>query len=494
MRENKASTEEKLEILKSNMLKSQYSNYSKNGRLIIKYDKLAIDIILTFNIKTIEKENNDKEILIYNKGGYIDNYNNQYSESHICFIVRSLLKSANIISKNIYVNEIISAIKDYSTIRYNQFDKFDKNIGWTINYNNGFLHIKNANDIKFVPHEEHDPDYYLSLNQLEYDYDPGAVDNYNPLEHVYIQDRETFHMVLGSCLFYDIPNDNEIFNVGSTDTGKTTIFEFVKSIIGRSKANNINLSQLEKDNFMKATLNGKHFVVLNEKENTWSKLDTELLKNRNNVMDDYSGHLKYGGYVNFSFKTRFIHTVNRLPMLTDYNDNAAWRRIIIIRWIGRIKNIKKSFCNDFINDKKKMSALNNIMIEGFLKLLENDFKYPEELTNIDKKELWNKLSDPTSIFIYQYLDFDSESKEKIRKLDLYNMYINWCINEKLIKENMLEYEGFKKRIDRYLVDHVGKENLKNYSKRSRIGKGKNKEDSDNREHVFIGIYFAKSPV
>ncbi len=155
-----------------------------------------------------------------------------------------------------YENEVISTLQSMDDTSPESLDQTPN----LLNVRNGMLNLETL-ELK-----EHSPDY-LSTIQLPITYDPAItsslVDDF--VAQVLPEDAiDVFWEFVGYCFMTGYPIKVLLFLVGPTNSGKTTILEFLRRILGSKNTSSQSLENLANSQFATSSLIGKMANICTE--------------------------------------------------------------------------------------------------------------------------------------------------------------------------------------------------------------------------------------
>lgn len=393
---------------KENEYKSLYRKDTKKAN-----HEIAKFLIGKYYIKTIGNEK--REIKLYKDGIYIDGLSILKKE------IQNILEEMATIGVK---NEIIEKIKDFTTIQRKEFE-VDKKY---INLKNGIFDLDN--ETLFL----HDPQF-LFLSQLPLVYNPEAtcpaINNFFN-EIIKAEDLPIIQEWFGFCLYRSYAFKKAMILVGERNTGKTTLLNLITLFIGRANISGVALQKFCTDKFAVANLYQKYLNVYDElafkdvTDNGAFKIATG-----NGYI---TGEKKYGEQFQFINHAKLMFACNKIPNVTDADDEAYFIRWLPIKFENEIKNMD-SFLTEKITTESELSGLLNFALVGLKRLLRNQsFSHAEDPEEIKKKML---ESDPIAGFAYNCIEESPDNP--ISKEELYQAFCDYCAKEKLPMCTMVKF-------------------------------------------------------
>jgi len=328
-------------------MENLYKTFKTNKKLGIQ--QIADFFIHQYNVKTIKEA--APEMYYYDKGIYIR------AEQKIETELSKLLEEDYSINhKREVINQIWS--KSYTNRRDFIVDK------WLINLNNGVFDLRTG---LFTDHDYQN----LFFTKIATDYDPNAtcekIDKFLmqllPLEDVMII-KEWF----GYCLFRDYFIKKALIMTGEKDTGKTTVIDLFVQLIGLENISGVSLQQMAGDKFSITDLYNRHVNIYDD----MSAQDVKdggrfkMVTGRSPISAEY----KYGNRFNFYNFAKMTFACNRIPNVQDNDDDAYFKRWIIIKFLRVVTNPNK-FLLESIATPDQLSGLLNSMLDNLNRILTN---------------------------------------------------------------------------------------------------------------------------
>ena len=309
------------------------------------------------------------------------------------------------------------AMKDY-TLEYDEKNK--KIVQHAHNYNNKLKSKLDFNINKECPTEKDMPLFSAYLNTCFKD-DQKQID--------LIQE------ICGSILLGIANRMQKIFILyGNGGNGKSKLLGLLDAAID-DKYKSYSPLHLLSDERYAAQLDNKiaNFVGDIDK---FKKTDAKL---KEIVSSDLkiSGRKLYQNIKNFVPAITNIGCCNSLMQITDDSD-GFFRRFKFVQFHYSIPTESKD-----VNYGSKMIANElqqfvNWSIFGAIRLVENDFHLTETEEHNNIMDKWMNKVDSADEFINSHLE---ESSENIYRTDIYNKYIEFCRNEKMVDDSSTIFYG-----------------------------------------------------
>jgi P4 family phage/plasmid primase-like protien len=330
-----------------------------------------------------------------------------------------------------------------------------------LNVRNGIL------DLVTFELEPHNPAYLFTI-QLPVDYDPNAKS-----EIV----EEFFHRVLyedtidvvwefvGFCFTPSYVHRAILFLIGPPRSGKTTLLEYIRRLLGNANTSALPLETLANSHFALGGLFGMLANINSEVSTNVDLVGTEKIKSLASPGQILSADVKYRRHpLQFESRAKLMFGANRYPAISRV-DAATTERFLCIpcerqfltpTQQGRIDVPGESadiFMLNTLTTPENLSAGLNLALAGLRRLEERrDFSPSETIQNENARfevevdaitRFVNEISKPVDI---PRGDKSSDEKPKA----VYAMYIRWCGDEG-IKNPMKKFEFTREIVKRGYV-------------------------------------------
>ena len=380
---------------------------------------LAKYIVNKYSIVTIGEK--DREIYVYQNGYY------KLAENIIIFPeVQRIL--AQYVNKNAKM-ETLHKIADMTSFPRSVFMQTDSKF---IPLRNG---VYNFETEELLPHS---PEYRFTY-QLPINYKKDAVCPKTEAFFDQILTPEQKIIIEEWIGFYFLRNymfKKAIVFVGEGDTGKTTLLEVITYLLGRDNLSAISLQKMSSDKFSAAHLYNKHGNLVDELS-AKDISDTGAFKMATGG-GSITGEYKFGNQFSFCNFSKFTFACNRIPDVTDTNDEAYFNRWIVIRFENTITKKIPNFINTLTTEEER-SGLFNVAMNGLRRLLkQGKFSYGND-ANETKTEMMRSGS---SIAMFASDMLEREEENEMSKEDMYEYYIDYC-KEKNISTQTIKMLGMK---------------------------------------------------
>jgi P4 family phage/plasmid primase-like protien len=216
-----------------------------------------------------------------------------------------------------------------------------------------------------------------------------------------------------------------IIFVGEGDTGKTTLLETVMFLLGKENVSSVSLQKMTSDRFSAAHLYEKHGNLVDE-------LSARDISDTGNFKiatggGSISGEYKFGNQFSFQNFAKFTFACNKIPDVTDFDDEAYFNRWIVIRFENPIVKKIPNFIATLTTEEER-SGLFNLAMLGLERLLRNGgFSYTK--TAVETKLEMMRSGSAIAQFAAEGVRQDEASE--ITKESMYNAYSKFCVSRGL---------------------------------------------------------------
>lgn len=328
-----------------------------------------------------------------------------------------------------------------------------------ISMKNGILDLDllfSGSEDYLLPHSPH----WFSSFQLDYDFDPDCpTPKFEKWLNFTCRDEPQKAMLLQEFAGYLFQQncDEQCFLVaeGPGQTGKTTYFNIITSIIGEKNISNLSLEQFA-DKFSLSSTIGKVANICGD----IGKLTGE----EEGVLKRYTGNeriqvdRKNLPHISFQPTAKLMFAWNDRPHIKD-KSTGFWRRLLLVsfkRVIPQEDRIKKMSTIEYWNDERP--GIFAWAIVGLKRLIDQD-KFTVPPTMKAAMEEYRDESNPIRKYFSDYIE--SVEDGLIETGELYSHYKKWCEEEGYQK---MSHVNFGKELKNFFPD-ISKE-----QRRDKIGK------------------------
>lgn len=433
-------------------LVSLYKNNTKKGTYAI-----AMYIIKKYSIITIGEAANRREIYFYRDGMY------RRAETEILDpeVQRILKDEVTAMAKSDVQHKITGATfcaRDVFSLAPVNF----------IPLKNG---VYDTNTKKLLPHS---PEYKFKF-QFPVIYNENAncpnVESFL-LEILTPEQKIVIEEWIGYYFYRLYAFKKALIIVGQGDTGKTTLLETIINLIGGNNTSAVSLQALTAVRFSSSDLYEKHGNIVDE-------LSSEDVEGTGNFKmatggGTIKGESKYGNTFAFLTYAKQTFGTNAIPDVGDFEDEAYFKRWIVIRLEKTIKKIIPDFMARLKTEEER-SGLFNLAMVGLARLLsQGSFSYNKTPVEV-KLEM---ARDSSSIVRFASDKLVRAPGETMTREELFDKYVEYCTENDLKSESV---DKFTRRVQKY-VSYISETTVAEF-----IGNGKS-----NRVRGWVNVAIVKS--
>lgn len=211
-----------------------------------------------------------------------------------------------------------------------------------------------------------------------------------------------------------------IIFVGAGDTGKTTLLEVIVNLLGANNISSISLQKMSSDKFSAAHLYEKHGNIVDELS-ARDISDTGAFKMATGG-GTITGEYKFGNQFGFKNFSKFTFACNRIPDVSDTNDEAYFNRWMVIRFENVIKKVIPNFI-ETLKTEEERSGLFNLAMVGLERLLRHK-RFSYHNTAEQTKSEMMRAGSSIAMFAAEMLEKDIGNE--IGKDTMYDAYVDYC--------------------------------------------------------------------
>lgn len=398
----------------NNFLDIRTNDKGEPTKITVDYDAVADYIIDKYNIRTIYDLRVDT-IEIYDDGIW-----KPTGKGIVVSEVEKLLKNH---AKNSVVSEVLEKVKRKTETTREETEIIPD---YLLPLKNCVLDLSNAENIKQLAHN---PKFnFRKRMPVNYDLEaecPNIMGFINktfyPCDIPQVQEYGGMHLVR-RYLF-----KKGCICQGEKNTGKTVWLNLLASFCGEENVSGLSLQKIT---------GGKSFDLIALKDsfaNIYDELSSKDLSNsgecKKSIGDGFlTGEWKFGAQIRFRNVAKHTFACNKIPSVKDVDDDAYYDRWLVWSFENVVPKEKRNkSLIDELTTEKELSGLLNWFIEGYKRLIkQNGFSNEKSCEEI--KDLMVQNGNALARFASEVLEFELDSK--LTKDDLYNVYCNWCQNQK----------------------------------------------------------------
>ncbi len=314
------------------------------------------------------------------------------------------------------INMITEFIKTSTFVSINDFDQ-DPNI---INLKDGLYHVYGFDDISnqenkhFKPHIslKDDPEPYLSMFQYDIEYmkNEKGDEIINTMNNVLGDATDLMMEYIAYIFMNSVKYSKALMLYGETGTGKTTVLNIIKRLIGHEKTSGVSLQALS-ERFQIANLRNKKLNIYDDLSNKKIGYTDEF--NRVVTNSRLTGELK-GIQDNISWHNscKLMFACNILPETFQNTPNSFWKRWILICCQNDFYHEKTedNSMRDKEWSKEEIAGLFNAVMDAWRRLEKRGDFEKQWLDREYVKNRWQIDINPVALFVNQHCEI-SKSNE-----------------------------------------------------------------------------------
>lgn len=271
----------------------------------------------------------------------------------------------------------------------------------------------------------HTPNYF-TFNELQYDYEPGAICPtwINFLRDIWDFDPmliEQLQEFMGYCLISDTSIHKFALLVGKSRGGKGVIGGVLRNLVGEANTTAPSLSSLIKDSALHKMSTASVGFIPDAHSVTQSKRDEVLAVLKAIVGGDpIDYHVMYKGTHTSTFKIRLVLSTNGMPEFNDPSGALA-NRMLVFPFVKSYEGKEDSGLGlRLINE---CAGIAQWALHGLARLKRNG-RYTEALSGLREKECLREDMSPLARFIDDICVADENAFTAGD--DLYRIYTLWA--------------------------------------------------------------------
>lgn len=247
-----------------------------------------------------------------------------------------------------------------------------------------------------------------------------------------ISDVEIVLDFLAYCLWRNYNfNVWMLFN-GAGQNGKSTLLNLIEKFLGSKNVSGESLERLLMERFAPANLYQKIVNVDADLSGDILSRHTGKLKKLTGN-DEYPAEFKHKTPFKFRNYAKLIFSCNTIPEITDTTD-AMFRRLIIINFTQQFLGDREDIhLLDKLTTEKELSGLFHVLVNRMPRVLENGIRKTTSEAMETTYDKYMRSANPIGYFVDNMLVNDSTAK--ISKLDMYDAYQRFCLENGLALES-----------------------------------------------------------
>lgn len=248
-------------------------------------------------------------------------------------------------------------------------------------------------------------------------------------ESLYLRIQELFGYVIS-----EIRNLKYIpFLVGPKDTGKSIVLNLLEQLIGKDSYTNLSFEQLNQPEYLAQLIGKKLNSCAEASEFRLSRLD--VFKKLSGG-DTLIARPIYGHPISFVNSAVLLFAGNHLPKLKSIDrSNAFSQRLVIFPFLNQIAKVDQDpyLINKLLCEKNYIVKW---AIKGLLRWKDQNYIFTDAAGIEDLQKYYESSNNSIESFIKTVCSFDTNFK--IHKLELYEVYKNYCEENDLLIEKVSE--------------------------------------------------------
>ena len=308
-------------------------------------------------------------------------------------------------------------IENLKILTQRRLDKF--NLKGYLNFD-----IGEFNPIDLTMHD-HDKNNYSTM-RIDYPFDGGTKCELwlKSLDEIFEGNQEKVGLLqefFGYCITPDISQKKALLLLGDTDSGKSTILNILRLMLGAKNCSSVPLKYLSHPQYTPMMIN--KFV----------NIDADVSKDAQSYEAEFkiitsgepiSCNQKFVETFEFVPRCKIVLAANVFPTITDHS-SAFYSRLILIpcdrRFTEKEKN--RSLVAQLIPE---LSGIFNWAVEGLRRLNERGMFPNLNFMNEAVKEL-EDINNPSNIFFEDHIEIEIGDHVYIEKGELYDKYKTWSM-------------------------------------------------------------------
>lgn len=270
----------------------------------------------------------------------------------------------------------------------------------------------------------HKPEYYSTM-RIPYSYDALAKCPLwvKTLGEIFENDgmkMELLQEFFGYCLSNDSEQKKGLLLLGETDTGKSTVLDTFREVIGDKNISNVPLEYLANPQYTPLLMNKTVNLDPDVNKNA-SDYEREFKIITGGKQEKVSCNQKHIPTFEFTPKCKLVLAANIFPKITDHS-SAFYQRLMVIPFNRRFREDEK---DRLLNEKLKpeLSGIFNWMVEGLNRLKARGRFKDYDFARDAVQELEDE-NNPSNLFFEEHIEISMGSW--VEKGELFKRYQEWC--------------------------------------------------------------------
>lgn len=270
----------------------------------------------------------------------------------------------------------------------------------------------------------HAKEHYSTI-RMPYKYDPEAKCPLwlKTLEEIFEKNQAKMDLTqefFGYCLSPDNEQKKGLLFLGETDTGKSTILDILREVVGDTNIANVPLQHLANPQYTPLLINKMINIDpdINKNAKDYEREFKIITGGKNEKVSCNQKHIPTFEFVP---KCKLILGANEFPKITDHSA-AFYQRLIIIPCERRFQEHEK---NRYLHEQlmQELPGIFNWFITGLKRLKERGSFKRHAFTTEAIEELENE-NHPSNHFFDDHVEI--VMGDEIEKGELFSHYKRWC--------------------------------------------------------------------
>ncbi len=317
-----------------------------------------------------------------------------------------------------------------------------------INFENGMFDPLGINLLKHEPK-------YLSTIRIPYKYDPLAKCELwiKVLMDIFEGDNDKMQALqefFGYCLSSDNEQKKGMLLLGETNTGKSTIIDIFRELIGEMNCSNVPLQYLSNPQYTPLLIN-KMVNIDPEVNKEAINYEREFKILTGGKKERVSCNQKHIPTFEFTPRCKIILSANIFPRITDHS-SAFYQRLLLIPCNRQFSDEEM---DRNLDDKLRveLSGIFNWVLEGYHRLNKRRRFQQYDFMREAVDELEDE-NNPCNLFFREHIEVDLSEGTYIEKSELFRKFIDWCVK---YEQKRLSHITFSRSLIKKFSKYVDKD-------------------------------------
>jgi putative DNA primase/helicase len=275
-----------------------------------------------------------------------------------------------------------------------------------------------------------EPEDY-ALTRLPVEYDPEAsYDEWESYVEEWAEDgkADALQEYVGYCLHIGaLPIHRALLLVGSGANGKGTFLHVVRQLLGDKNTSSIGLQTLANEKDAVADFYGSLANIDDDLSSRSLGAGLGMFK-KLSAGDEVRGRRLYHEGFEFTATGKHLYAANEVPQVdVPDEDEAFWRRWLLVEFPNHYPMADRDpMLKDRLSQPEVLSGVLNWAIDGWARLLEQDYFTGEERHAFEKRKRWQAWGDSVDEFISECVENDPDA-DRITTGGAWERYRAWCV-------------------------------------------------------------------